>query len=194
MAGYDCSRMQGAQLRASTNSTKTDVKVEDTSIRPFRVHVPESTLADLRQRLTSARLPDPETVTDQSQGVQLATMKELVRYWRTDYDWRKAEARLNALPQFVTTIDGEDIYFIHVRSPQPNAMPLIMTHGWPGSIIELLNVIDPLTNPTAHGGRAEDAFDIVIPSMPGYGFSGKPTTTGWNPVRIAAAWDTLTGL
>ena len=180
-----------AQLRASTNSTKTDVKVEDTSIRPFRVHVPESTLADLRQRLASARLPDPETVTDQSQGVQLATMKELVRYWRTDYDWRKAEARLNALPQFVTTIDGEDIYFIHVRSPQPNAMPLIMTHGWPGSIIELLNVIDPLTNPTAHGGRAEDAFDIVIPSMPGYGFSGKPTTTGWNPVRIATAWDTL---
>src|SRR5215831_19260451 len=133
-----------AQLRASVDPTKTDVKAEDTSIRPFQVHVPESTLADLRQRLAAARLPEHETVTDQSQGVQLATIKELVRYWQTDYDWRKAETRLNALPQFVTTIDGEDIYFIHVRSPHPNAMPLIMTHGWPGSIIELLNVIDPL--------------------------------------------------
>jgi pimeloyl-ACP methyl ester carboxylesterase len=162
---------------------------EDNSIRPFHVKVPESALVDLRQRLASARLPDPET--DPSQGVRLATMKELVRYWQIDYDWRKAEARLNALPQFVTMIDGEEIYFIHVRSKHANAMPLIMTHGWPGSIIELLNAIDPLTNPTAHGGRAEDAFDIVIPSMPGYGFSGKPTTTGWNPVRIAAAWDTL---
>jgi len=164
---------------------------EDESIRPFHVHVPESALVDLRQRLAAARLPDPETVSDQSQGVQLATMRELVHYWQTDYDWRKAEARLNALPQFITTIDGVDIHFIHVRSPHPNAMPLIMTHGWPGSIIELLNVIDPLTNPTAHGGREEDAFDIVIPSMPGYGFSGKPTTTGWNPFRIAAAWDIL---
>ena len=187
-----------AQLRASgkfNNSTATPAPTragatsEDKSIRPFRVHVPESALVDLRQRLAAARLPEQET--DQSQGVRLATMKELVRYWQADYDWRKAEARLNALPQFVTAIDGVDIHFIHVRSRHPNAMPLIMTHGWPGSIIELLNVIDPLTNPTAHGGRVEDAFDIVIPSMPGYGFSGKPTTTGWNPVRIAAAWDTL---
>jgi pimeloyl-ACP methyl ester carboxylesterase len=164
---------------------------EDTSIRPFQVHIPESALVDLRQRLAAARLPDSETVSDQSQGVQLATMRELVHYWQTDYDWRKAEARLNALPQFITTIDGVDIHFIHVRSPHPNAMPLIMTHGWPGSIIELLNVIDPLTNPTAHGGRAEDAFDIVIPSLPGYGFSGRPTTTGWNSDRIARTWDTL---
>jgi pimeloyl-ACP methyl ester carboxylesterase len=184
-----------AQLRASseppTAPTKSDVKSEDASIRPFHVHVPEEKLVDLRQRLAATRLPEQETVADQSQGVQLATIQELVRYWQTDYDWRRVEARLNSLPQFVTTIDGEEIYFIHVRSKHPNALPLIMTHGWPGSIIELLNVIDPLTNPTAQGGRAEDAFDIVIPSMPGYGFSGKPTTTGWNPVRIARAWDIL---
>jgi pimeloyl-ACP methyl ester carboxylesterase len=170
---------------------KSGASAGDTSIRPFHLEVPQEALDDLRQRLAASRLPDHETVTDQSQGVQLATMKELMRYWQTGYDWRKAEAKLNSLPQFVTTIDGEDIYFIHVRSPHPNSMPLIMTHGWPGSIIELLNVIEPLTKPTAHGGRAEDAFDIVIPSMPGYGFSGKPTTTGWNPVRIARAWDTL---
>jgi pimeloyl-ACP methyl ester carboxylesterase len=174
---------------AVDKSENSGTTVQDNGIRPFHVQVPESALADLRQRLAPARLPDSET--EPSQGVRLATMKELVRYWQTDYDWRKAEARLNALPQFVTTIDREEIYFIHVRSKLPNAMPLIMTHGWPGSIIELLNVIDPLTNPTAHGGRAEDAFDIVIPSMPGYGFSGRPTTTGWNPVRIAAAWDVL---
>jgi pimeloyl-ACP methyl ester carboxylesterase len=183
-----------AQLRAGaepTTAEKSDVKFEDTSIRQFHAHVPEGELVDLRQRLAATRLPEQETVADQSQGVQLATIKELVRYWQTDYDWRKVEARLNALPQFVTTIDGEEIYFIHVRSKHPNAMPLIMTHGWPGSIIELLKVIDPLTNPTVHGGRAEDAFDIVIPSMPGYGFSGKPATTGWNPVRIARAWDIL---
>jgi pimeloyl-ACP methyl ester carboxylesterase len=141
--------------------------------------------------LAETRWPDKETVNDQSQGVQLATMKELVRYWQTDCDWRKAEARLNALPEYVTTIDGEDIQFIWVRSKHPNAMPLIITHGWPGSIFELLNVIDPLTKPTAHGGRAEDAFDVVIPSMPGYGFSAKPTTTGWNPVHMARAWDIL---
>jgi len=170
---------------------RSGASAEDTSIRPYHVKVPQEALDDLRQRLAATRWPDQETVADQSQGVQLATMKELVGYWRTDYDWRKAEARLNALPQFATTIDGVDIYFIHVRSRHPNAMPLIMTHGWPGSIIELLNVIDPLTNPTAHGGRAEDAFDIVIPSMPGYGFSGRPTTTGWNPDRIAMAWDAL---
>ena len=188
-----------AQLTASAEvktspGTPVPPKVgslEDDSIRPFHVHVPESALVDLRQRLAAARLPDPETVSDQSQGVQLATMKELVRYWQTDYDWRKAEARLNALPQFVTTIDGEEIYFIHVRSRHPNALPLIMTHGWPGSIFECLGVIGPLTDPTAYGGRAEDAFDVVIPSMPGYGFSGRPTTTGWNPIRIALAWDIL---
>jgi microsomal epoxide hydrolase len=174
---------------AATAPGQVSAAAEDEGIRPFRVHVPESTLTDLRQRLAATRLPDQET--DGSQGVRLATMKELLRYWQTDYDWRKAEGKLNALPQFVTTIDGEEIYFIHVRSPHPNAMPLIMTHGWPGSIFELLNVIDPLTNPTAHGGHAEDAFDIVIPSMPGYGFSGKPTTTGWNPDRIARAWDIL---
>ena len=164
---------------------------EDESIRPFHVHVPESALVDLHQRLAAARLPDPETVSDQSQGVQLATMKEVVRYWQTDYDWRKAEARLNALPQFVTTIDGEEIYFIHVRSRHPNALPLIMTHGWPGSIFECLGTIGPMTDPTAYGGRAEDAFDVVIPSLPGYGFSGRPTSTGWNSERIARAWDTL---
>jgi pimeloyl-ACP methyl ester carboxylesterase len=188
-AAGNAQTIASGEFKASTATPAKLATPEDTSIRPYQVHVPDSTLADLRQRLAAARLPEQET--DPSQGVRLATMKELLRYWQTDYDWRKAEARLNALPQFVTTIDGEDIYFIHVRSPHPNAMPLIMTHGWPGSIIELLNVIDPLTNPTAHGGRAEDAFDIVIPSMPGYGFSGKPTTTGWNPYRIAAAWDIL---
>lgn len=165
--------------------------IDTDAIRPFRVHVPEKAITDLRRRIRETRWPDQETVTDRTQGVQLATMKELVRYWLTDYDWRKAEAKLNALPQFVTTIDGVDIHFIHVRSRHPNALPLIMTHGWPGSIFELLGVIDPLTNPTAHGGRAEEAFDVVIPSMPGYGFSGAPTTTGWNSDRIARAWDTL---
>jgi pimeloyl-ACP methyl ester carboxylesterase len=165
--------------------------VEDGSIRPYHIQVQEEQLADLRHRLSEVRWPDQETVADQSQGVQSATMKELVRYWQSDYDWRKAEARLNALPEYVTTIDGVDIQFIWVRSKYPNAMPLIITHGWPGSMFELLNVIDPLTNPTAHGGRSEDAFDVAIPSMPGYGFSGKPTSTGWNPVRIARAWDIL---
>jgi pimeloyl-ACP methyl ester carboxylesterase len=161
------------------------------SIRPFRVHIPEKAIADLKRRIRETRWPDKETVADRSQGVQLATMRELVRYWQTGYDWRKAEAKLNALPQFVTTIDGVDIHFIHVRSRHPNALPLIMTHGWPGSIFECLGMIGPLTDPTAYGGRAEDAFDVVIPSMPGYGFSGAPTTTGWNSDRIARAWDTL---
>jgi pimeloyl-ACP methyl ester carboxylesterase len=176
---------------SSSHLATAGAGADDKTIRTFRVSVPQEALDDLRRRLATTRWPDQETVTDQSQGVQLATMKELVRYWQTDYDWRKAEARLNALPQFMTTIDGVDIHFIHVRSRYPNAMPLIMTHGWPGSIFELLNVIDPLTDPTAHGGRAEDAFDMVVPSMPGYGFSGKPATTGWSPVRIARAWDTL---
>ena len=163
----------------------------DTRHPSLKVNVPEETLVDLRRRLAATRWPDNETVADQSQGVQSATMKELVRYWQTDYDWRKAEAKLNALPQFMTTIDGLDIHFIHVRSKHQNALPVIITHGWPGSIIEQLKIIEPLTNPTAHGGSASDAFDVVIPSMPGYGFSGKPTTTGWNTDRIARAWDTL---
>jgi pimeloyl-ACP methyl ester carboxylesterase len=172
-------------------TTLTRLDTNTTAIRPFHAHIPEEALADLRRRIAATRWPDQETVSDRSQGVQLATMKDLVRYWGTDYDWRKAEAKLNALPQFVTNIDGVDIHFIHVRSRQPNAMPLIMTHGWPGSIFELLKVIDPLTDPTAHGGRAEDAFDLVIPSMPGYGFSGKPQVTGWNPDHIARAWAVL---
>ncbi len=161
------------------------------AIRPFRINVPEQDLTDLRQRLLATRLPDRETVSDQSQGVQLATIQQLVHYWKTDYDWRKVEARLNALPQYVTEIDGVDIHFIHVRSKQENALPLIVTHGWPGSVIEQMKIIDPLTNPTAHGGSETDAFHLVIPSMPGYGFSSRPTTTGWDPLRIARAWIVL---
>jgi pimeloyl-ACP methyl ester carboxylesterase len=160
-------------------------------IRPFRVNVPEEQLVDLRRRIAATRWPDRETVADRSQGVQLAKFQEVVRYWGTDYDWRKAEARLNALPQFMTEIDGLDIHFIHVRSKHPNALPVIITHGWPGSVIEQLKVIGPLTDPTAHGGKAEDPFDVVIPSMPGYGFSGKPTGTGWDPDHIARAWAEL---
>ena len=160
-------------------------------IRPFRISVPEEDLVDLRRRLAATRWPEKETVDDDSQGVPLTTLQELVRYWQTDYDWRKVEARLNALPQFVTEIDGLDIHFIHVRSKHDNALPLIVTHGWPGSVIEQLKIIDPLTNPTAHGGSAADAFHLVIPSIPGYGFSGKPATTGWDPVHIARAWIVL---
>lgn len=163
----------------------------DDSIRPFHVHVPQKQLVDLRRRLAETRWPDRETVPDRSQGVQLATMKDLVHYWQTDYDWRKAEAKLNALPQLVTTIDGVDIHFIHVRSHNPNAMPLIITHGWPGSVFELLKSIGPLTDPAAYGGSTEDSFDVVIPSLPGYGFSGKPTGPGWNPEHIALAWAEL---
>src|SRR5262245_29550647 len=157
-------------------------------IRPFRINTPEEALVDLRRRIAATQWPERETVSDASQGVQFATMQKLARYWATDYDWRKCEAKLNALPQFITKIDGLDIHFIHVRAEHENALPLIVTHGWPGSIIEQLKIIDPLTNPTAHGGRAEDAFHIVIPSMPGYGFSGKPTATGWDPAHIARAW------
>jgi pimeloyl-ACP methyl ester carboxylesterase len=160
-------------------------------IRPFRIDVPEVALVDLRRRIAATRWPDRETVTDQSQGVPLAKIQELVRYWGTDYDWRKAEARLNALPQFVTEIDGLDIQFIHVRSRHPNALPLIMTHGWPGSVFELLKAIGPLTDPTAYGGRAEDAFHLVMPSYPGYGFSGKPQGTDWGPLHVGSAWDEL---
>jgi pimeloyl-ACP methyl ester carboxylesterase len=161
------------------------------AIRPFRVDVSDERLTNLRERVKATRWPDRETVADESQGVRLATMQQLVRYWQGDYDWRKIEAKLNALPQFVTEIDGLDIHFIHVRSKHENALPLIVTHGWPGSIIEQLKIIDPLTNPTAHGGSASEAFDIVIPSLPGHGFSGKPTATGWDPVRIASAWIAL---
>ncbi|RWN98590.1 epoxide hydrolase family protein [Mesorhizobium sp.] len=164
---------------------------EDRSIRPFTVSIPQAALEDLRRRIAETRWPDRETVDDQSQGIQLAKLKPLVKYWGTGYDWRKAEAKLNTLPQFMTTIDGVDIHFIHVRSKHPNALPLIMTHGWPGSVFELLKTVGPLTDPTAHGGRAEDAFDLVLPSMPGYGFSGKPTETGWGPDRIAQTWAKL---
>jgi pimeloyl-ACP methyl ester carboxylesterase len=157
-------------------------------IRPFHVNVPEAELTELRRRVNATRWPERETVTDASQGVRLATIQKLARYWVTDYDWRKVEAKLNAVPQFITEIDGLDIHFIHIRSKHENALPLIVTHGWPGSIIEQLKIIDPLTNPTAHGASASDAFHVVIPSMPGYGFSGKPTTTGWGPMRIARAW------
>jgi pimeloyl-ACP methyl ester carboxylesterase len=160
-------------------------------IRPFKINVSDEQLADLRQRIAATRWPDRETVNDGSQGVQLAKLQELMRYWRTDYDWRKAEAKLDALPQFMTTIDGVEIHFIHVRSRHQNALPVIITHGWPGSIIEQLKVIGPLTDPTAHGGSAADAFDVVIPSLPGYGFSGRPTATGWDPDRIARAWAEL---
>jgi pimeloyl-ACP methyl ester carboxylesterase len=161
------------------------------AIRPFRINVPDEALVDLRRRIHATRWPERETVSDESQGVQLATMQKLARYWGTEYDWRKVEARLNALPQFITEIGGVDIHFIHVRSKHDHALPLIVTHGWPGSVIEQLKIIDPLTNPTAHGGSASDAFHLVIPSMPGYGFSGKPTTTGWDPWRIAIAWVVL---
>ena len=160
-------------------------------IRPFRVHFPEEALVDLRRRVSATKWPSQETVKDATQGVQFATMQKLARYWATDYDWRKIEAKLNALPQFITEIDGLDIHFIHVRSKHENALPMIVTHGWPGSIIEQLKIVDPLTNPTAHGASASDAFHLVIPSLPGYGFSGKPTTTGWDPIRIARAWAVL---
>jgi pimeloyl-ACP methyl ester carboxylesterase len=171
--------------------TTPDEHSTETTIRPFRIDVPEEDLVDLRRRIAATQWPEKETVADESQGVQLATIQELARYWATDYDWRKCEAKLNALPQFMTEIDGLDIHFIHVRSNHENALPLIVNHGWPGSIIEQLKIIGPLTDPTAHGGSAEDAFDVVIPSMPGYGFSGKPTSTGWGPERMGRAWAEL---
>jgi pimeloyl-ACP methyl ester carboxylesterase len=164
---------------------------DKTAIRPFRFEAPEAELIELRRRIKATRWPERETVPDASQGVQLATIQALARYWATDYDWRKIEAKLNAVPNFLTEIDGLDIHFIHVRSKHENALPLIVTHGWPGSIIEQMKIIEPLTNPTAHSGNASDAFHVVIPSIPGYGFSGKPTTTGWDPTHIARAWITL---
>jgi pimeloyl-ACP methyl ester carboxylesterase len=181
---------------AQTAATPTPVTAQaeitaPAAIRPFRVNVAEDALVDLRGRIAATRWPDRETVSDQSQGIPLAKLQELVGYWGTEYDWRKAEAKLNGLPQFVTTIDGVDIHFVHVRSRHPNAMPLVMTHGWPGSVFELLKTVGPLTDPTAYGGRAEDAFDLVLPSIPGFGFSGKPTDTGWGPDRIARTWAEL---
>ena len=167
------------------------IAAEETAIRPFSFHAPEAKLTELRRRINATQWPEQETVTDASQGVQFATMQKLARYWATDYDWRKVEARINALPNFITEIDGLDIHFIHVRSKHENALPLIVTHGWPGSIIEQLKIIGPLTDPTAHGGAASEAFHLVIPSLPGYGFSGKPTAPGWTPVSIARAWATL---
>jgi pimeloyl-ACP methyl ester carboxylesterase len=165
----------------------------ETEIRPFRADMSDEAIADLRRRIAATRWPSRELVADRSQGVQLATLQELARYWATDYDLRRIEARLNALPQFTTEIDGVDIHLIHVRSPHEHALPLIMTHGWPGSVIELLEVVGPLTDPTAHGGHAEDAFDLVLPSLPGYGFSGEPTEVGWDPGRVARAWAELMG-
>jgi pimeloyl-ACP methyl ester carboxylesterase len=167
-------------------------KADDaTALRPFDVHVPDAELIDLRNRVNATRWPEKEPVTDASQGVQLATMQKLARYWATEYDWRPCEARLNALPQFITEIDGLDIHFVHVRSRHENALPIIVTHGWPGSILEQLKLVEPLTNPTAHGGSASDAFHVVIPSIPGYGYSGRPATTGWDCPRIARAWTVL---
>ena len=196
---------RGAREPLNRNTTMTELntvdvpsdtpaprtKADDKSIRPFRFNASDEALKNLRRRIRATQWPEKETVNDESQGVPLATMRDLARYWATDYDWRKVEAKLNALPQFITNIDGLDIHFIHVRSKEKNALPLIINHGWPGSIIEQLKIIDPLTNPTAYGGRHEDAFDVVIPSMPGYGFSGKPTTTGWGVERMARAWAEL---
>jgi pimeloyl-ACP methyl ester carboxylesterase len=181
----------GAMAISSTgqaqNDTHTDLRSSDL-IRPYHIQISEAALTDLNRRVRDTRWPDKETVNDDSQGVQLATMQKLAGYWSKDYDWRKVEAKLNALPQFMTTIDGLDIYFIHVRSKEKNALPVIITHGWPGSIIEQLKVIGPLTDPVAYGGKAEDAFDVVIPSLPGHGFSGKPSSVGWDPVHVAKAW------
>ena len=176
----------------STPEQRSERAVDKNAIHPFHVkNVPEAELTDLRSRITATRWPERETVTDASQGVQLATTQKLARYWATEYDWRKCEAKLSALPNFITEIDGLDIHFIHVRSKHKNALPVIITHGWPGSVVEQLKLVGPLTDPTAHGGKAEDAFDVVIPSMPGYGFSGRPSTTGWDPAHIARAWVVL---
>ncbi len=185
-------RTKKENIVTQTTATDTEQAPDRTAIRPFpKVNFSQAELTELRRRIKATRWPEREYVTDSSQGVQLAATQALARYWATDYDWRKCEARLNALPQFITEIDGLDIHFIHVRSKHGNALPLIVTHGWPGSIIEQMKIIEPLTNPTAHGGRPEDAFDVVIPSMPGYGFSGKPTSTGWGVEHMARAWTEL---
>jgi pimeloyl-ACP methyl ester carboxylesterase len=185
------SKSDTAQKENTMTQLGATPAADNTAIRPFHVKFPDTELAELRTRINATRWPERETVTDASQGVQLATTQKLARYWGTDYDWSKCQARLDATPQFMTNIDGLDIHFIHVRSKNPNALPVIITHGWPGSIIEQMKAIDPLTNPTAHGGSAADSFDVVIPSLPGYGFSGKPTAPGWTPVTIARAWETL---
>src|SRR5688572_4457078 len=184
-------RTGDAMTSTAVRPTSTPPAGSDEAIRPFRVEIPEKEIVELRRRIAATRWPTRELVKDRSQGVQLATLKELARYWSTDYDWRKAEARLNAYPQFVTKIAGVDIHFIHVRSKHPNAMPLIMTHGWPGSVVELLETIGPLTDPTSHGGTASDAFHLVLPSLPGYGFSGEPTQLGWESGQIARVWAEL---
>lgn len=181
--------MQGKLSNAQTAASPGVALNEE--IRPFKVHIPDNELIDLKRRIKATRWPDKETVTDQSQGVQLAKLQTLVHYWGTDYNWRKAETRLNALPQFVTNIDGIDIYFIHIKSLNPNALPVLIIHGWPGSVIEQLKIIGPLTDPAAFGGRTEDAFDVVIPSLPGYGFSSRPAERGWGPDRIGRTWDVL---
>jgi len=191
VAAGTLSQLAFAETSQSITEVAPSTSGDTTAIRPLRVHVPQSQLIDLKRRINATRWPERETVADSSQGVPLAMIQELARHWATDYDWRKCEAKLNALPQFVTEIDGLDIHFIHVRSKHENAMPLIVTHGWPGSIIEQFKIIDPLTNPTAYGASASDAFHLVIPSLPGYGFSGKPTTTGWGPERTARAWVVL---
>src|ERR1700704_1206857 len=178
-------------MTESTAAQRASKQADKDAIRPFQANFPETELAELRRRINATKWPERETVADASQGVQLATIQQLARYWGTDYDWRKCEAKLNALPQFITEIDGLDIHFIHVRSKHENALPLIVTHGWPGSVVEQLKIIDPLTNPTAHGASASDAFHLVIPSIPGYGYSGKPTTSVWDPDRIARAWVVL---
>ena len=183
---------QGGEARtANKESAITQAGGERTAIRPFRVSIPEEKIIDMRRRIAATQWPEKETVSDQSQGMPLAAMQTVAAYWATDYDWRKCETMLNAVPQFMTTIDGLDIHFIHVRSKHANALPIVINHGWPGSIIEQLKIIDPLIDPTAYGGRAEDAFHVVIPSMPGYGFSGKPTSTGWGPERMGRAWAEL---
>lgn len=181
--------MQGVTTDAQTGSSYKPLVGED--IRPFKVHFPQSDLDDLKRRILATKFPEKETVTDKSQGVELATVQALANYWAKSYDWRKVEAKLNSYPNFITNIDGLDIHFVHVKSKHKNALPLIITHGWPGSVIEQLKIIDPLINPTAYGGKPEDAFHVVIPSIPGYGFSERPSTTGWNPPHIASAWVTL---
>ncbi|HEY4803550.1 MAG TPA: epoxide hydrolase [Paraburkholderia sp.] len=191
VAAASLSQLAFAQSGPGIVDVKPAPNGDKTAIRPLRVHVPEAQLVDLRRRIKATRWPDKETVNDDSQGVPLAMIQELARHWSTDYDWRRCEAKLNALPNYLTEIDGLDIHFIHVRSKHENAMPLIVTHGWPGSVIEQFKIIDPLTNPTAYGASASDAFHLVIPSLPGYGFSGKPTEIGWGPERTARAWVVL---
>jgi pimeloyl-ACP methyl ester carboxylesterase len=183
--------LSSAMLLQEKSGSAQDKVASSESIRPFTIHFPEAQLSQLRQRIKATKWPEKETVSDQSQGIPLATMQKLAKYWASGYDWRKVEAKLNSYPQFITNIDGLDIHFIHVRSKHPNALPVIINHGWPGSVIEQIKLIGPLTDPTAYGGRAEDAFDVVIPSMPGYGFSAKPTSTGWGPEHMAKAWDVL---